>query len=54
MTRRLPGPDGLPKDVGLHMIVARRTGGASRARYDPILGKLRELSAPVPNRNEPR
>jgi S-DNA-T family DNA segregation ATPase FtsK/SpoIIIE len=34
------------KDVGLHMIVARRTGGASRAMYDPILGKLRELSAP--------
>jgi S-DNA-T family DNA segregation ATPase FtsK/SpoIIIE len=34
------------KDVGLHMIVARRTGGASRALYDPILGKLRELSAP--------
>ncbi|TDX88030.1 hypothetical protein, partial [Amycolatopsis arida] len=34
------------KDVGLHMIVARRTGGASRALYDPILGTLRELGAP--------
>ncbi|MFD2422302.1 type VII secretion protein EccCa [Amycolatopsis pigmentata] len=34
------------KDVGLHMIVARRTGGASRAAYDPIIGKLREIAAP--------
>jgi S-DNA-T family DNA segregation ATPase FtsK/SpoIIIE len=34
------------KDVGLHMIVARRTGGAGRALFDPILGKLKELSAP--------
>ncbi|MFD9895478.1 type VII secretion protein EccCa [Amycolatopsis sp. NPDC059027] len=34
------------KDVGLHLIVVRRTGGASRAMYDPILGKLKELSAP--------
>ncbi|TDX92578.1 hypothetical protein CLV69_105423, partial [Amycolatopsis arida] len=34
------------KDVGLHMIVARRTGGASRAAYDPIIGKLKELAAP--------
>jgi S-DNA-T family DNA segregation ATPase FtsK/SpoIIIE len=34
------------KDVGLHMIVARRTGGASRATYDPIIGKLKEIAAP--------
>jgi len=33
------------KDVGLHLIVVRRTGGASRAAYDPILGKLKELAA---------
>ncbi|EMD22613.1 type VII secretion protein EccC [Amycolatopsis azurea] len=34
------------KDVGLHMIVVRRSGGASRAMFDPILGKLREIAAP--------
>ncbi|NKQ56332.1 type VII secretion protein EccCa [Amycolatopsis sp. K13G38] len=34
------------KDVGLHVIVARRTGGASRASYDPIIGKLKEIAAP--------
>ncbi|RJQ76958.1 type VII secretion protein EccCa [Amycolatopsis panacis] len=34
------------KDVGLHLIVVRRTGGASRAAYDPIIGKLKELAAP--------
>ncbi|ACU40370.1 type VII secretion protein EccC [Actinosynnema pretiosum subsp. pretiosum] len=35
------------KDVGLHVIVVRRMGGASRAMYDPILGKLKEISAPI-------
>ncbi|MBV9843522.1 MAG: type VII secretion protein EccCa [Kutzneria sp.] len=34
------------KDVGLHMILARRSGGASRAMFDPIIGKLREIAAP--------
>jgi S-DNA-T family DNA segregation ATPase FtsK/SpoIIIE len=34
------------KDVGLHIIAARRTGGASRAMFDPVLGKLREIAAP--------
>jgi S-DNA-T family DNA segregation ATPase FtsK/SpoIIIE len=34
------------KDVGLHMITARRTGGASRATFDPIIGKLKEISSP--------
>jgi S-DNA-T family DNA segregation ATPase FtsK/SpoIIIE len=34
------------KDVGMHMIVMRRTGGASRASFDPIIGKLKEVSAP--------
>ncbi|HVV14262.1 type VII secretion protein EccCa [Amycolatopsis sp.] len=34
------------KDVGLHVVVARRTGGASRAAYDPIIGKLKEIAAP--------
>ncbi|WP_181777118.1 type VII secretion protein EccCa [Amycolatopsis pittospori] len=34
------------KDVGLHVIVVRRSGGAARAMFDPILGKLREIAAP--------
>jgi S-DNA-T family DNA segregation ATPase FtsK/SpoIIIE len=34
------------KDVGLHMIVTRRSGGASRSTFDPIIGKLKEISAP--------
>src|SRR5699024_9308830 len=33
------------KDLGLHLIVARRTGGAARALFDPVLGRLRELAA---------
>jgi S-DNA-T family DNA segregation ATPase FtsK/SpoIIIE len=34
------------KDVGLHVITARRTGGASRATFDPIIGKMKEISSP--------
>ncbi|ANN20759.1 type VII secretion protein EccC [Amycolatopsis orientalis] len=34
------------KDVGLHIVVVRRSGGAARAMFDPILGKLREIAAP--------
>lgn len=34
------------KDVGLHLVVARRCGGAGRAMFDPVLGRLRELSTP--------
>jgi S-DNA-T family DNA segregation ATPase FtsK/SpoIIIE len=34
------------KDVGLHIIAVRRTGGASRAMFDPVLGKLKEIAAP--------
>ncbi|MGV0834217.1 type VII secretion protein EccCb [Mycolicibacterium thermoresistibile] len=32
-------------DIGLHVIVARRSGGAARALFDPVLARLRELSA---------
>jgi S-DNA-T family DNA segregation ATPase FtsK/SpoIIIE len=32
------------RDIGLHVIVARRAGGASRALYDPVLGALKDLS----------
>jgi S-DNA-T family DNA segregation ATPase FtsK/SpoIIIE len=34
------------KDVGLHVVVARRSGGSSRAIFDPLLGRLRELATP--------
>ncbi|MGH3974795.1 MAG: type VII secretion protein EccCb, partial [Pseudonocardiaceae bacterium] len=34
------------KDVGLHLIVARRSGGAARALYEPVIARLRELSTP--------
>ena len=36
----------LAKDVGLHLVITRRVGGAGRALYDPVLGRLRELGAP--------
>ncbi|WP_326550390.1 type VII secretion protein EccCa [Micromonospora sp. NBC_01813] len=34
------------RDIGLHLVVARRSGGASRALYEPILMRLRELGTP--------
>jgi S-DNA-T family DNA segregation ATPase FtsK/SpoIIIE len=35
------------RDIGLHVVVARRCGGASRAMYsDPLLQRLRELDSP--------
>ncbi|MFI9504256.1 type VII secretion protein EccCa [Nocardia sp. NPDC052566] len=32
------------RDIGLHVVIARRSGGASRALYDPVLGPLKDLS----------
>jgi DNA segregation ATPase FtsK/SpoIIIE, S-DNA-T family len=34
------------KDVGLHLIVTRRSGGAARALFEPLVARLRELSTP--------
>jgi S-DNA-T family DNA segregation ATPase FtsK/SpoIIIE len=34
------------RDVGLHLIVTRRAGGAGRAQFEPILQRLRELGTP--------
>jgi S-DNA-T family DNA segregation ATPase FtsK/SpoIIIE len=34
------------KDVGLHVLVARRTGGASRGILEPLLNRLREIGTP--------
>jgi S-DNA-T family DNA segregation ATPase FtsK/SpoIIIE len=44
----LPLLDYLPqaRDVGLHLVVTRRSGGASRAMYEPVIQRLKELSSP--------
>jgi DNA segregation ATPase FtsK/SpoIIIE, S-DNA-T family len=43
----MPLVDYLPhaKDLGLHVIVARRSGGAARAMFDPVLARLRDLGS---------
>ncbi|MUL77288.1 type VII secretion protein EccCb [Mycolicibacterium sp. CBMA 226] len=32
-------------DIGLHVVVARRSGGAARAMFDPLLSRMRDLGA---------
>ncbi len=41
----VPLLDFLPhaKDLGLHVVVARRSGGAARGMFDAVLGRLRDL-----------
>jgi DNA segregation ATPase FtsK/SpoIIIE, S-DNA-T family len=34
------------RDIGLHVILTRRCGGVSRALYEPVLQRLRELDVP--------
>jgi S-DNA-T family DNA segregation ATPase FtsK/SpoIIIE len=34
------------RDIGLHVIVARASGGAGRAGFEPVLQRLRELGTP--------
>ncbi len=34
------------RDTGLHLAVARRSGGASRALYEPVIQSLRDLAMP--------
>ena len=34
------------RDIGLHLVITRRSGGASRALYEPVIQRLRELSSP--------
>src|SRR5690606_14779999 len=34
------------RDVGLHLVLTRRAGGAGRALYEPIVQRLRELGSP--------
>ncbi|KQS00478.1 secretion protein EccC [Williamsia sp. Leaf354] len=32
------------RDIGVHLILTRRSGGASRSMYDPIISRLKDLS----------
>ena len=34
------------RDIGLRVVVTRRIGGAGRAMFDPIIGRIRELASP--------
>jgi ESX secretion system protein EccC len=34
------------RDLGLHLVLARRTGGLSRVMFEPILQRLNDLSTP--------
>jgi S-DNA-T family DNA segregation ATPase FtsK/SpoIIIE len=34
------------RDLGLHVVVTRRIGGASRAMFDPVIARIRELASP--------
>ncbi|WP_246438003.1 type VII secretion protein EccCa [Lipingzhangella halophila] len=34
------------RDIGLHMIAARRTGGTSRAAFEPVLQSLGDMATP--------
>ena len=34
------------RDIGLHLILARQSGGAGRAVFDPVIQRLRELHCP--------
>ncbi|MGH3328609.1 MAG: type VII secretion protein EccCb [Streptomycetales bacterium] len=34
------------RDIGLHLILARRVGGAGRAAFEPVIQRLKELATP--------
>jgi S-DNA-T family DNA segregation ATPase FtsK/SpoIIIE len=34
------------RDIGLHLVLTRRIGGAARAMFDPVIGRIRELASP--------
>jgi S-DNA-T family DNA segregation ATPase FtsK/SpoIIIE len=34
------------RDLGLHLVLSRRTGGAARAALDPVVQRLTDLSTP--------
>jgi S-DNA-T family DNA segregation ATPase FtsK/SpoIIIE len=33
------------RDIGFHLIIARRSGGAARAMYEPVIARLRDLQS---------
>jgi DNA segregation ATPase FtsK/SpoIIIE, S-DNA-T family len=35
------------RDIGLHLVVVRRSGGASRALFEPVVQSLRDLAGPA-------
>ncbi|MBJ7290278.1 type VII secretion protein EccCa [Williamsia sp.] len=35
------------RDIGMRIVICRRSGGAGRAMFDPVLGKLKDLSADI-------
>ena len=37
---------GLGRELGLHLVLARRVAGAARAGFEPVLQRLRELGGP--------
>jgi S-DNA-T family DNA segregation ATPase FtsK/SpoIIIE len=44
--RRLVDLVGLGRDIGLHLVVVRASGGASRALYEPVLARIRDMGSP--------
>ena len=34
------------RDIGLHVILTRRIGGAARAMFDPVIARIREVASP--------
>ena len=34
------------RDIGFHLVVARRSGGASRTMYDQVVSRMRDLVSP--------
>lgn len=34
------------RDIGLHLVVTRRSGGAGRALFDPVISRIRDLASP--------
>jgi S-DNA-T family DNA segregation ATPase FtsK/SpoIIIE len=37
---------GLGRELGLHLVLARRVAGAARAAFEPVFQRLRELGGP--------
>lgn len=36
----------LARDLGLHIVLARSSGGAARALYEPLISRMREVASP--------